>query len=514
MYLTQGLKRAAQLNGDGTATVFNGVQRSWEEVATRVATFAEALKKMGVNKNSRVAVLAANSDYYLECFYAIPWSGGVIVPINTRWRINEVIDCVNDCQASILLVDSLFCDMVSDIQTEATAIEKIVYIDRGAAPSGMIHYDDLLTDVSSAEDSLRGGGDLAGLFYTGGTTGKSKGVMLSHNNIFSAMMAYIANSQATDKCVHLHCSPMFHLADIISIFGVTIVGGGHVFLTSFEPKGVLQAIQDCKVTRVTLVPTMILALLGHPDVDSFDLSSLTTILYGGAPISEALLARAMKALPHCDFIQVYGMTELSPLATLLTANDHRQSQHISSKLRSVGRPASILELKIVDEEGAELPRGKVGEIVVRGPNVMQGYWGMPETTEEVLIDGWMHTGDAAYMDKDGYVYIADRIKDLIVTGGENVYSVEVENIIAGHPMVSQCAVIGVPSAKWGEAVHAIVVPHEGRCLSVEEIIEYCNQTIAGYKCPKTVEFRTNPLPLSGVGKVLKSELRLPYWENT
>lgn len=254
-------------------------------------------------------------------------------------------------------------------------------------------------------------------------------------------------------------------------------------------------------------------LVDHPAMKKpRDLGALRTIAYGASPISEAVLERAMAALPGVGFVQAYGMTELSPLATLNPASYHTAEGRRLGKLRSAGRASHCTEVRIVDPQGREVPRGTVGEVVVRGPNVMQGYWNQPALTAAALRDGWMHTGDGAWMDDDGFIFIADRLKDMIITGGENVYSAEVENALAQHPAVAACAVIGIPSDEWGESVHAVVVRHPQHELAAEALMAHCRPLIAGYKCPRSVDF-VEALPLSGAGKVLKTKLREPFWRN-
>jgi len=363
-------------------------------------------------------------------------------------------------------------------------------------------------------DARRGGQELAGIFYTGGTTGFPKGVMLTHANMVTSALGALASGEFfTPGGRYLHAAPMFHLADIAGWVAQTLRGGTHVIVPMFEPVAVMKAIAAHRVTDVLLVPTMIQMLVDHPAVGEHDLSSLNRLLYGASPIPEAVLDRAMKALPQVGFVQAYGMTELSPIATLLGPEDHGAAGREAGLLRSAGRAAPHAEVRIVDAEGVEVPRGEVGEIVVRGGHVTPGYWNKPEETAAALRDGWMHTGDGGRMDAHGYVYIVDRIKDMIVSGGENVYSVEVENAVARHAAVAACAVIGVPDAEWGERVHAVVVCKPGAQATEAEIREHAKTLIAGYKAPRSVEF-VEALPVSGAGKILKRELRKKYWEGT
>ncbi len=259
---------------------------------------------------------------------------------------------------------------------------------------------------------------------------------------------------------------------------------------------------------------MIQMFVDDPSTGRYDLSSLRQIAYGASPISEALMDRAIEKLPATNFVQAYGMTELSPCATFLPWKDHIGEGRAKGRHRSGGRPIMMVDVRIVDPLDNPVAPRVVGEIVVRGDNVMMGYWERPEETRKAVVDGWMHTGDGGYMDEDGYVYFVDRIKDMIISGGENVYSAEVENCIAQHPAVAQCAVIGIPSEKWGEAVHAVVMRKPGAAVTAEEIIAFCREQIAHYKCPRSVRLQDEPLPLSGAGKILKRELRKPYWEAT
>jgi long-chain acyl-CoA synthetase len=263
---------------------------------------------------------------------------------------------------------------------------------------------------------------------------------------------------------------------------------------------------------VLLVPTMIQMFVDHPGVENYNLSSLRRVIYGASPISEAVLDRAMVRLPNAEFVQAYGMTELSPCANYLHWKDHIGEARAKGRHRSGGRPCLMVDVRIVDAADKPVPPRTVGEIAARGDTVMMGYWERPEETKKAVIDGWMHTGDSGYMDEDGYVYIVDRIKDMIISGGENVYSVEVENCIALHPAVAQCAVIGIPSERWGETVHAVVMRKPGAEVMADDIIAFCKERIAGYKCPRSVHIQDQMLPLSGAGKVLKRELRKPFWE--
>jgi acyl-CoA synthetase (AMP-forming)/AMP-acid ligase II len=345
--------------------------------------------------------------------------------------------------------------------------------------------------------------------YTGGTTGLPKGVLSNQRgqvmNAYHCLMAlpYSHGSR------FLLQTPMFHAASTLTMTSLAVAGGHIVTVPMFEPATVMKAIAEFQPDFTVMVPTMIGMTLSHPDFTPAALEPLRHIGYGASPMPEILLQKLASLYPSLDLWQVYGMTEASPLLTVLRPDDHRAG---GTLLRSAGAPMTGIELSIRDVDGTEMPVGVPGEVCARGGNFMIGYWNKPEATAEAFAGGWYHSGDAGYLDDDGYLYLVDRVKDMIVTGGENVYSAEVENAIAGHPAVLQVAVIGVPSDEWGEAVHAIVVLRQGAEVSEVEIIDHAREYIAGYKVPKAVTFRTDPLPLSGAMKVLKRELRAPYWE--
>ncbi len=512
MYFTQALHRAVQQKPEQIAVRFGERQQTFRQFADRVARLAGALKRLGMEQGDRVAMLALNSDRYLEYQMAVPWAGGVLNPCNTRWSAAEILYSLNDSGSTILLVDEAFRPVAESILRDAGTLCEVIYCGDGEAPEGMHDYETLVADSQPVPDVVRQGDDLLGIFYTGGTTGFPKGVMLSHANLCSAGLALHSEGASAAGGTYLHAAPMFHLADMGVAMPHWIDGNTHVVISSFTPGAVLDAIERDHVSHVLLVPTMIQMLADHPTMQQpRDLSALTKIIYGASPISATVLDRAMAALPGVGFMQAYGMTELAPLATVLAPLYHAVEGRALGKLRSAGRASFCTEVRIVDEQDCELPRRSVGEVVVRGPNVMQGYWNHPEQTAEALRGGWMHTGDGGYMDEDGFVFIVDRMKDMIISGGENIYSAEVENAIAQHPAVSTCAVVGIPSAEWGETVHAVVVCRSGASVAAAELISHCKSLIAGYKCPRSVDFRES-LPLSGAGKVLKTELRKPYWE--
>ena len=508
MQLTQGLHRALQQARDETAVIFGGRRRTVREVAGRVARLASALRGLGVAPGDRVGILALNSDRYHEYLLAVPWADAVLVPLNVRWSASEIAYALADSGTRVLLADDAFTAMLPELRERCGCLTTVIHCGDGLAPAGCLGYEELVSVSEPIPDSDRGFDQLAGIFYTGGTTGIPKGVMISHRNIVWSALGMVASGHflATGGR-YLHVAPMFHLADLTAWVGRELIGGTHVILPSFSPAAVAEAIQVHRVTDVLLVPAMVQALVSHPAAGRYDFSSLRHLTYGAAPITETVLNDAMKLFPGAGFLQGYGMTEMSPVIALLAPADHGDAR----LRRAAGQAAVHAEIKIVGPDGRELPRNTVGEVVARGGGLMLGYWNKPEETAQALRGGWMHTGDAAYMDERGYLFIVDRIKDMIISGGENVYSAEVENALSRHPAVAACAVVGVPDERWGERVHAVVVLAPGAEVPEDELREFCRQHIGGYKVPRTFEF-TDALPMSGAGKVLKRELRGRYWQ--
>ena len=515
MYITQSLKRNVQLYPNKIATAYLDRSFTWEQSLERISKLAAGIKDMGIDIQDRVAILAHNSDRYFEIIYSVSWAGGVFVPINTRLAPPEIQFWINDSESKIIFVDSNFSEVVKTLvkENKIPSIKKIIYISDDASPENMIEYEELLKN-ETIEDAMRGYEDLAGIFYTGGTTGRSKGVMLSHFNMVINAFNGATMGDFSQNSRWLHAAPMFHIADCAGLFGVSQVGGSHFFIPGFIPKIFFEAVSKYKINETILVPTMVNMAVHDEEIKNYDLSSLRKIMYGASPMPEPVIVKAMEMLPNCTFYHAYGQTECAPLLTLSGPETHVFEGPLAYKFKSCGQAVPGVELKIADEKGNEVQKGEVGEIYARGPNIMLGYWKQKELTSKAMADGWMKTGDGAKMDKDGYVYIVDRVKDMIISGGENIYSTEVENAIYQMKNILECAVIGIPDEKWGETVHAIVRLKKGEKASEKEIIEHCHKIIAGFKCPKSISFREEPMPVSGAGKILKTELRKSFWEDS
>lgn len=462
---------------------------------------------MGVRPGDRVGLLALNSVCSVETLFAALWAGAIAVPVNHRLSETETIAQLADADVAALVVGPEFVGIVPALRAALPDLRAVIGL--GEASHGTIPYEEALGRATAAPDAERSRDDVACLFYTGGTTGTPKGVMLSHGNIMANSMNFLTQVRADNRLVHLHCGPLYHVAAASRLFSVTQICGTHVMLPRFAPEPVLDAIERHRVTLATFVPTMMRLLLDSAELGRRDLSSLRCVTYGAAPTPTTLLRELASRLPGVALVQSYGMTETSPIATMLAASDHVFEGPRSARLRSAGRPALLAEIRTLGPDGAAAGIGCVGEVAVRGPMVMQGYWRNPEATASVLRDGWRRTGDLGFMDADGYLFVVDRLKDVIISGGENVFSQEVEDAVASHPGVAECAVIGMPDPVWGEAVHAVVVPRRGQDVSAADVIRHCRTRIAPFKCPRSVEIRTAPLPLSAANKVLKSALRPP-----
>jgi long-chain acyl-CoA synthetase len=505
MYLTAGLHRSLQRHPDKTATVDGPRRQTFAQLAARVSRLAGALGQLGVARGDRVAILALNSDRYIETALAVWWLGAVLNPLNTRWTAGEVAYALNDCGAHVLLVDDALAHLSEGLSRQVPTLQTTVALSNQIEPAYGLDFEALIAQATPVDDVRCDNNELAAILYTGGTTGFPKGVMLSHANLWAALVGRMAEVPNPGHFITLLTAPMFHVAGLGRMLGQTVVGGTCVTFPAFNAEAVLRTLASEHITDVVVVPSMLQMLLDAPTFSRTDLSSLRRILWGAAPITVPLLERALKAFPGVEFIHAYGMTETAASVSVHHIGSSLEERN-SDRIRSAGRAGFSTEIRIADEHGNELPRGEAGEILVRGPVVMMGYWRRPEDTQQAMRGGWLHTGDGGTMDKDGYVYVVDRIKDMVISGGENVYPAEVEEVLGRHSGVATSAVIGIPHEKWGETVHAVVVLRPDAALTEAALIAHCRTHLGAYKCPKSIEFRA-ALPLSAAGKVLKGELR-------
>lgn len=483
---------------------------TYAEHTARAFRLASALRtELGVQPGDRVAVLAANSRAFMELYHAAFLGACVLNPLNLRFAAMELEFVLRDSGTRVVFVDYLFARVIDQVR-DAAGVHKVVLIGEPLGdPPHDLRYEDLITAGTEAEPSEPEEHDPCLLMYTGGTTGMPKGVLTDQRaQILNAhhMRMGVMTLQPDD--VLLLQTPLFHAASMWFLIAPHLVGAPVHILPAFDPGKALDAMETHAVTFTLAVPTMLGMLLAHPEFARDRCASLRKLAYGASPMPEALLHKIRALFPDLDLAQGYGMTEAGCIITLLSPEDHR---HGGTLLRSAGRAVPGVRLSIQDPDGRSLGPGEVGEVCAQGGNYMTGYWNRPEDTEEAFRGGWYHSGDAGHLDKAGYLFLVDRIKDVIVTGGENVYSAEVEHAISTHPAVAQVAVIGIPDAVWGEAVHAVVVRNPGVAVTEVDIVEHARRSIAGYKVPKSVEFRAEPLPLSGAMKVLKRELRAPHW---
>ncbi len=491
--LADPLEHARRLHAGRTAVLDGDERFDYATFADRCARLATGLQALGVERGDRVAILASNGHRYLEAFFGVPAWGLVVVPLNTRLAEPELEAILRDSAARVLLTDR-------DPGKLARCVKRVVRM-----PD---EYEELLKAPPRPPAGDIEDGSLAALFYTGGTSGRPKGVMLTHRNfIANAFHKTIACSLTADD-VFLAAPAMFHVAGVAPIVGLVWLGAAMVTMPAFDPNAALDAIEQRKVTVFMPVPTMLASLGAAQRARPRDVSSLRMLGHAGSPIAPSLIESSHETFPSVELAQFYGATETCSIVTCLR---NEQSTIGTVVLGSCGRAVAGVSVKVVREDGAEAERGEPGEICVRGPNVSPGYWANPVATEAAFDDDWYHTGDIGALYADDYLFVLDRLKDMIVSGAENVYSIEVEDVLLQHPEVLEAAVFGIPDPVWGEAVHAVVVVAREREELASQLRDHCRRLIAGYKVPKQIDLSVEPLPKSGPGKILKRALRAPFW---
>jgi long-chain acyl-CoA synthetase len=487
----QPLNRAVATVGESCAVICGDERWTYAELGSRCRRLAGAMAKLGLAPGDRVGVVSLNSARYLELYLGLPAAGYVLVPVNSRLAPAEMRAILDDAGVSVLFADA-------DYPGTAGAPRVL------SLPGD---YEDL---IAAADEAPLGDGvsedDLAVLFYTSGTTGVAKGAMHTHRSLVASALHFMATWPFDEQTRWMVASPLFHTGGVIGTLATIWGGGSHVIMPKFDPGQALDLIEREAVTHTLLVPTMLAAAAKAQLADPRDVSSLRYLSHGASPISAETLRRARRAFPNAELLHVYGTTEATPITTLLP---HEERIIETPRVHSCGQPAVGVEVRVVDTSRTEVPPGTVGELEVRSASLMTGYWQKPEASAAVLADGWYRTGDLGYRDEQSYLYLVDRAKDMIVSGGENIYSTEVEDALAGHTAVEEVAVFGVPHPRWGEAVYAVVVPRQP--VSPDELDAFCRERIAGFKVPRQIELRTDPLPKSASGKILKRSLREPHW---
>lgn len=532
MFIHETLARARRLFPRKEAVIDGPTRLTYAAFGERVERLAGALAGLGVRSGERVAALMANSHRYMEVYFAAERAGAVLVPLNTRLAAAEVAPIIDDAEVRLLVVDEAYLPVCRALAGTVPSLRHVIVAPNASAAGTPVDADADAPEVALAgrlvveyEAALRAADPMAAvargwrdddvvqLYYTSGTTGRPKGVMLTQVNVMANARHSVMLFGLDDRDVYIHAAPLFHLADAWSCWTLAWLGATHVFLREFAPAAYLDLIERERVTVTCIVPTIVHALLDAPALAETDRGSLRLLIFGASPMPVERLRAAMTAFPGATFWHMYGMTETAPFAT---ANRYDAASldgppAVVRRLASCGREIAGVEVRVVDEDDRPVASGEIGEIAMRGPNVMGGYWRQPEASATALRGGWMRSGDLATVDEEGYIFIVDRAKDMIISGGENVYSVEVENALYGHPAVLEAAVIGVPDERWGEHVHAVVVLRPGAAATEAELSAFCRGGIAGYKIPRSYEF-IEALPKTGSGKVQKGLLRERHWQ--
>jgi acyl-CoA synthetase (AMP-forming)/AMP-acid ligase II len=513
------LKRhAARIFGNKEGVVCENLRFTYRQFDERCDRLSAALLGLGLKKGEVVAFLSFNCHRLLEAYFGVPQLGAILLPLNIRLAREELTYILNDAAPSVLFFDPEFVPLLEKLRLGTPSIRHFVAL-RGSAPE-WAHpktYDEMLAEAEPADIDFRtiDENSVAELFYTSGTTAHPKGVMLTHRNLYLHAFYKLQADTETDNEVGIYTVPLFHVNSWGTPHSLTLLGGKHVIIRKYDSLAVLQLIQSERVTQIQMVPTMVTAMINHPEFAHYDVSSVKVMFIGGAPCSTALIREIEEKIPGCVAKGGYGLTETSPVISIANIKDHLagESREVQDRRKATaGCALAGAEIRVVDLHGNDVKPDseEVGEVIVRSDVVMAGYWKQPEATERAIQDDWFHTGDLATIDEEGYILIVDRAKDMILSGGENIASAEIERVLCAHPAVLECAVIAVPDEKWGEVPKALVVLRAEQNAAEAEILDHCRCHLAGFKVPKSVEFLPS-LPKGGTGKILKKVLREPFW---
>jgi acyl-CoA synthetase (AMP-forming)/AMP-acid ligase II len=509
MVLGDIVRRNARRYPRKLGLVFGAVRLSFDELNQRVNSLANALMGLGVVEGDRVAILLDNCHQYIELYFAIPEAGGIAVPLNTALTQQEMVHILDNAQANTLVFMDKYADVVSSMRSQLNSVKNFVTV--GAPAAGAKGYDELITRYPSTEPDVKvNEEDVAYILYTSGTTGLPKGVMITHRGMIGSALDYTLGSRLRLGDITLVTTPLLWTATVfVSIVPHFYLSDTIVIAGEFSPKAVLNIIQEERITTGFMAPSQIIALLQYPELRNYDTSSLRHVWFGGGPMPVETLKQAITVFGNV-FFQLYGLMELSPVALMPPEEQVIEGPPEKLKrLASCGKETYSVEVRIVDDEGRDVLPGQVGEVIAKGDYLMKGYWQMPRATEEALKDGYLHTGDMGTMDEDGYIYLVGRKKDLIVSGGRNIYPVEIEEVLCQHPSVLEAAVVGQPDKELGESIKAVVAVKEAERVTGKDIIQFCRQRLPEYAVPETVVF-IDRLPRNPGGKVLKRVLREKY----
>jgi acyl-CoA synthetase (AMP-forming)/AMP-acid ligase II len=510
---TEFLLITSSIVPDRPAITFEGKKFTYADLSERTNRLANALAGLGVGNGDMVAALQVNCTEFVETYFAVAKLGAIFVPLNFRAKKDELSYMIGNCEAKVVLAGERYVDMVQEMRAQLPQTQHFICYE--SKPEGMLSYSEVLASASPEEVFAEiNDEDVTILMYTAGTTGRPKAVPLNHNSFSTYVLNNVTPVDIEIEETNILTVPLYHVAGVQAVMAAIYGGRTLAMMRQFEVKDWMKTVQQEKANRAMLVPTMLKRVVDDPDFDKYDLSSLRVITYGAAPMPFEVIKKAIEVFPGVMFINAFGQTETASTITTLGPEDHvitgteeEKAKKLKRLQSSIGRPMDDVEIKIVDDDGKELPTGDVGEILAKGPRVMSGYWKDAEKTAKALTgDGWLRTGDKGYLDEEGYIYLAGRGDDMIIRGGENISPEEVEDALYAHPMVDDCAVIGVSDPDWGQEPKAIVVLKEGQTCTTEELMEFCRGKLSSFKRPRYVCF-VDELPRTSTGKVLKRDLR-------